>query len=302
MVISAEKGRKIAMSHTEQTAYFALIRAGRAIATPAAVADLLKVSFVRASHILYQLNRKGAARRIGKGKYAVLAPEAMRGTGQFVQDPLIVAAQLMELSKRDYAVAYASAAYLHGLLEQTPQTTQVMVAHYQRPVRLSQAQLIRFVIASAWKLFGTAQTKYQDQVLMVTDPEKTILDCLDRLDLAGGLDQAARILASAASGGKLDARKLARYARLMRNRSLIQRLGYLLERGKLLPEATKVLQPLERPVPCLLDPASPRRGKLDPRWQVYENIAIPASRATRPTTPSSWTSRTGSSTWSASGT
>lgn len=262
------------MSHAEQTAYFALIRRGSSIATPAAVADLLQVSFVRASRILYQLNRKGAARRIGKGKYAIRAPEAMRGTGQFVQDPLIVAAQLMKLAKRDYAVAYVSAAYLHGLLEQTPQAVQVMVAHYQRPVRLSLAQLIRFIRASPWKLFATAQIKYQDQVLMVTDPEKTVLDCLDRLDLAGGLDQAARILAAAVSGGKLDGRKLVRYAQLMRNRSLTQRLGYLLERGKFLAEAAKALQPLKRPVPCLLDSASPRRGKLNPRWQVFENAAV----------------------------
>ena len=279
MVIDAENGRKIEMSHTEQTAYFALIRAGRAIATPAALADLLRTPFVRASRILYQLNKKGAARRIGKGKYAILAPEAMRGAGQFVQDPLIVAAQLMSSAKRDYAVAFASAAYLHGLLEQIPQTAQVMVVHYQRAVRLSRAQLIRFVIASRWKLFGTAQTKYLEQILMVTDREKTVLDCLDRLDLAGGFDQAVQILAAAAAGGKLDARKLARYARMMRNRSLIQRLGYLLERGKLSPEAAKALQPLKRPVPCLLDPASPRRGKLNPRWQVYENAAAPSRRA-----------------------
>jgi len=274
MVISEEKGREIAMSHTEQTAYFALIRAGCTIATPAAVASLLQMSFVRASRILYQLNKKGAARRIGKGKYAVLAPEAMRGTGQFVQDPLIVAAQLMKLAKHDYAIAYASAAYLHGFLEQTPQTAQILVAHYQRPVRLSQTQLIRFVITSSWKLFGTMQTKYQDQVIMVTDPEKTVLDCLDRLDLSGGLEQAAQILVAAASGGKLDGRKLARYAQLMRNRSLVQRLGFLLERGRFNPEAAKALQPLKRPVPCLLDPGSPRRGKLNPRWQVLENAKV----------------------------
>lgn len=278
MVINAEKDRKIEMSHTEQTAYFALIRAGCTVATSAAVAGLLRMSFVRASRILYQLNIKGAARRIGKGKYAVLAPEAMRGTGQFVQDPLIVAAQLMKLANRDYAVAYSSAAYLHGLLDQIPQTAQVMVAHYQRPVRLSHAQLIRFVIASPWKLFGTTQIKYQDQILMVADPEKTVLDCLDRLDLAGGLDQAAQILAVAASGGKLDGRKLARYVHLMRNRSLIQRLGYLLERGKLLPEAVKALQPLKLPVLCFLDPASPRRGKLNPRWQIYENASVSLRR------------------------
>ncbi len=275
MVIQTGEGRTVSMSHAEQTAYFALIRAGSGIATPAAVASLLQISFVRASRILYQLNKKGAVRRIGKGKYALVAPEAMRGTGQFAQDSLIVAAQLMKLVKRDYAVAYASAAYLHGLLEQIPQTAQVMIGHYRRAIRLSQTQLISFVLASHWKVFGTADMKYQDQVIIVTDLEKTVLDCLDRQDLAGGLDQAAQILAAAVSGGKLDARKLARYAGLMRNRSLIQRLGYLLERGKLLPETAKALQPLKHPVPCLLDPASPRGGaKLNPRWQVFENAKV----------------------------
>ncbi|MHB2027008.1 MAG: type IV toxin-antitoxin system AbiEi family antitoxin domain-containing protein [Elusimicrobiota bacterium] len=275
MVIQAGQNRTVSMSHAEQTAYFALIRAGSGIATSAAVASLLQISFVRASSILYQLNKKGAARRIGKGKYAIVAPEAMRGTGQFAQDPLIVAAQLMKLVKRDYAVAYASAAYLHGLLEQIPQTAQVMIGHDRRAIRLSQTQLIRFIHASPWKFFGTEEMKYQDQVLIITDPEKTVLDCLDRLDLAGGLDQAAQVLAAAVSGGKLNGRKVARDARLMRTRSLIQRLGYLLEREKLLPETVRTLQPLKHPVPCLLDPASPRGGaKLNPRWQVVENAKV----------------------------
>ncbi len=149
----------MAMSHTEQTAYFALIRAGEKIATPARVADLLQVSSVRAARILHELSKKGAARRVGKGKYAVLAPEAMAGPGQFVQDPLIVAAELMKLAKRDYAVAYASAAYLHGLLVQTLQEAQVMIVHCRRLVRLNQTQIIRFVIASPWKLFGTTRVK-----------------------------------------------------------------------------------------------------------------------------------------------
>lgn len=262
------------MSHVEQTAYFALVRAGRRLATPAVVAGLMGVTPVRATRILHQLNKKAAARKIGKGLYVVLAPEAMRGAGQFVQDPLVIAAELMTMAKREYAVAYLSAAYLHGILEQIPQAAQVMVAHYRRPVRLSKTQVIRFVIVLPWKIFGTVQLKYQEGILAVTDMEKTVLDCLDRTDLAGGLEQVAQILAAAAAGGKLDARKLARYAKQMRNRSLVQRLGYLLEKGRLLPEAAKALQPLRRPVACLLDPGSPRRGRLNPRWQVVENLQV----------------------------
>lgn len=274
MVSDSIESRPVAMSHTEQTAYFALVRAGEKLATPARVAGLLGVSSARATRILHELSKKGAARRVGKGKYVVLAPEAMTGPGQFVQDSLVVAAELMKLAKRDYAVAYASAAYLHGLLEQTPQETQVMIAHYRRAARLGPTQLIRFVIASPWKLFGTTQTKYQEQTIAVTDPEKTVLDCLDRLDLSGGLEQAAQVLAAAGRDDKLDPKKLVRYAKLMRSRSLLQRLGYLLERGKLLPSAAKALQPLKHPVPCLLDPAAPRRGKLNPRWQVFENASV----------------------------
>ncbi|MDD5658098.1 MAG: type IV toxin-antitoxin system AbiEi family antitoxin [Elusimicrobia bacterium] len=262
----------VAMSHAEQAAYFSLVRAGRSVATPGLLAQLLHVTSPRATLILHQLNKKGAARRVAKGLYAVRAPEAMSGTGQFIQDPLVVAAQIMGLAHREYAAAFLSAAYLHGFLEQTPQAVQMMISHFRRPLRLTQAQVVRFVNVSPWKLFGLVQLRYENEVLMATDPEKTVLDCLDRTDLAGGLEQAAQILAAGA--GKLEARKLARYAKRMRNRSLIQRLGYLLDKGRLLPDAAAALWPVQRAVPCPLDPAVPRQGRLNERWLVIENAAV----------------------------
>ena len=75
-------------------------------------------------------------------------------------------------------------------------------------------------------------------------------------------------------GNLMETRKLARYAKRMKNRSLVQRLGYFLEKGGLLPNAAAALRPLNRAVPCLLDPTVPRQGKLNERWHVVENVSL----------------------------
>lgn len=260
------------MSHAEQTAYFALIRAGRAVATPAVLADALSITASRAARLLFQLKVKGAARQIGKGKYAILPPETLTGSRQAVQDSFVVAAQLAALWKQEYAVAYASAAYLHGLLDQIPQVAQVAVTSRRQPVKLSETQLIRFVTVLPSRFFGITQLRYGGTALNLTDLEKTVVDCLDRLDLAGGLDQAAQVLK--ASAEKVEPRKLLTYARRLKNNTLLQRLGYILDKTRLLPAVGNALLPLKHPVPSLLDPRAPRRGRLHPKWQLIENVCL----------------------------
>lgn len=263
---------RIAMSPTEQTAYFALLRAGKVVATPSVLAGLLEISFVRATKILFQLRKRGAARKIGKGKYVILAPEVLQGTGRFVQDPLIVTSQLMEILKQQYAVAYLSAAYLHGLLEQLPQVGQVMVTKRRPSIRLSETQAVEFVTVVTWKFFGIIQTRHGGGAVAVTDVEKTVVDCLDRLDFTGGVEEAGRIVLRAAE--RMDPRKLVRYAKALRSIPLLQRLGCILERGGLFPEAVKALLPRKNAVVRLLEPTAPREGRLSPKWRLIENVEL----------------------------
>lgn len=263
-----------AMSPREQRAYFAMMHAGRKVASPQVLAELLGLSALRAAQLLAALGAKGAARRIARGRYVLVAPEAMHGTGKFAQDLLAVTAEFMELEGQDYAAAYLTAAYLHGLLEQIPQTVQVAVTKQRRELRLSESQRVRFVAVLPRNFLGTVELRYADRIVKATDLEKTVLDCLDRLDLTGGLSQAVDILRAALD--KIESRKLLDYAKRLRNRSLQQRLGYILEQERVLPEVVKGLAALKHPVPCLLDPHGSREGRKNDRWHLRINAEVPA--------------------------
>ncbi len=60
---------------------------------------------------------------------------------------------------------------------------------------------------------------------MLSTPQKTLVDCLDRPDLAGGVVEVARIV----SGGAVDAdiKDVADIALSMKSTALLQRLGFL---------------------------------------------------------------------------
>jgi predicted transcriptional regulator of viral defense system len=260
------------LSPLEQRAYFALVRAGRKVASPQVVGELLGLTAIRSAKVLAALKAKGAALRLGRGKYALVSPEAMQGTGAFVQDPLAVAAEFLELEGQDYMAAYLTAAYLHGVLEQVPQTVQIMVTKQRRELRLSESQRVRFVAVLSRNFFGSQELRYGDRLVKASDLERTVLDCLDRLDLAGGLAQAVDILRAASD--KLDGKKLFGYAKRLGSRSLQERLGYILERLGLLPDVANALSSLKHPVPCLLDPQGPRGGKVSDRWHLWVNAEV----------------------------
>ena len=261
-----------AMSHLEQRAYFGLLRAGRRVASPELVASILGMPVLRSAKILAALKAKKAAVWLAKGRYAIVSPEVMQGTGTFAQDPLAVAAELLELEGQDYMAAYLTAAYLHGVLEQVPQEVQIAVIKRRREIHLSESQKVGFVAVLPRNFFGAVELRYGDRLVKVSGLEKTVLDCFDRLDLSGGLAQALDILRSASE--KIDGKKLLAYAKRLGNRSLQERMGYILERLRLLPKVADALSALEHPVPCLLDPQGPREGKVHDRWHVRVNAEV----------------------------
>ncbi len=61
----------------------------------------------------------------------------------------------------------------------------------------------------------------------MADAEKTVLDCLDRPQSAGGIPEVAATLKN--GQGRLDWAKFADYALRFRSQALLQRLGYLVD-------------------------------------------------------------------------
>ena len=223
-----------------------------------------------ARKLAHGLVRKGWLQRVGRGEYLLAparhGPEAIADT-----DPLRFGARLA----RPYYFGYATAAELLGLLPQASRIYYV-VTPVRGGARVLHAGEFRRIHVHRDRFFGMTRLRRRGESLVVSDPERTILDCLDRPELAGGLGGVVRILESARN--RLDWGRLDRYLDRLGRRSLRLRLGFLLERlptGPSLPQGwarRTDVRPHEPFVPLGAPKEFGRKGPHDPRWHIIRNV------------------------------
>lgn len=267
----------IRLSHLEQTVYFACQRRGVNLLDADVVTRVAGISRKHAVNLLSSMARKGALYRIGRGRYVVIPPDVLYERKSYVIDPHRIVDELMRANGagRLYYVAYQSAAAIHGAAHQLPFALMVATPRQRRPIKLGQAR-IQFVQLKPQKFFGFQEMPYHEARLNVSDREKTILDCLDRFDLCGGIDEVARTISILVEEAESD--KLLNYLRRMDNQVLTQRLGLILER---LSTVQAVDEDLISNIARLvgkhvypLDPHGPAGGTLDARWRIRENVDV----------------------------
>ena len=267
----------IQLSHLEQTIYFASQRQGINLLDADVATRLIDVSRKHAVNLLSSMARKGALYRIGRGRYVVIPPDVLYGRKGYVIDPHLIVDEVMRADGEGdaYYVAYQSAATLHGAAHQLPFALMVAVPQQRRSIELGQAQ-IAFVQLKQSKLFGFHRMTYRETRLNVSDREKTILDCLERFDLCGGVDEVARTISVLVE--EIAADKLLDYLGWMDNQALTQRLGLILEHlGTMQAIDEHLLADIARLVGehvYSLDPHGPDEGEVDARWRVRENIDV----------------------------
>ncbi len=127
-----------------------------------------------------------------------------------------------------YYFGYATAASHHNLTTQARYTILIVTQKALRP-RSFRNITFNFVNLSKNKYFGFQKTKVFDVYVNMSDIEKTVLDCIDKMEKSGGIGEVTHIIASASS--LIDWNKLIDYAIKMETISLLQRLGYLAERA-----------------------------------------------------------------------
>jgi len=267
----------IQLSHLEQTIYFASQRQGMGLLDADTVTDLVDVSRKHAVNLLANMARKGALHRIGRGHYAVIPPDVLYQRKSYVVDPHLILDELMQTNGSSdlYYVAYQSAAAIHGAAHQLPFALLVAVPRQRRSIEMGQAQ-IQFVQLKPEKLFGFQQILYHDVPLNVSDREKTILDCLERFDLCGGVAEVARTISTLME--EIEPDTLLNYLQRMDNQALTQRLGLILERLSTVQEIDRAMTgriaQLVGEHVYSLDPHTPEAGALDSRWRIHENIDV----------------------------
>lgn len=219
---------------------------------------------------LHELETKGWIERLERGKYIIIPLEAGPGR-EWSENPFIIAAQLVQPA----AVAYWTALHHWQFTEQVPRITYVQTTTRKVPSRKTVLGTeFQFVTVMARKFFGHGRGSIGRYGYRITDREKTILDCLDRPDLSGGIPEVVKALRSA------DGIRWAHqddYLVRMGSGAVVKRLGFLVERmGLRIPEREERLARWRERLThglAMLDPSSPREAhRIETRWRVQVNL------------------------------
>ena len=167
--------------------------------------------------------KRGQARRLARGLYA-------SNVGAFrdrTPNVLLVASK----AAPDSVLAYHTALEAHGVAHTPARTVYFLSSKTMAPFTVRGYRFKR-VAAQAVRLPPSVTTTYVtdvragDTLLAVTTRERTLVDCLARLELADGLEELLRSVGSFTTMASAD---VARYSAALGSPTLVARAGWLLD-------------------------------------------------------------------------
>ena len=217
--------------------------------------DALNIEKGAVYYHIRRLERDGIIERIGRNRYIITFPSRR------ASDPFILSSVMVPES----AVGYWSALNYYGLTEQMPRITYVLT-----PVRRNYRNLenkgIKAVIIRRNKFFGFRELQISGRAVRITDPEKTVADCLDRPANCGGILEVAKALRFG-----IDMERTVEYLRKMNSNAGMKRFGYISEVMGLdisgLDEEIKKVKGYPS-----LDPTLERKGHWNTKWGLLVNV------------------------------
>ena len=236
--------------------------------------DRFALDAQQARGLAYRLARRNLIRRVKRGMYTILDPADWQGRHAVGVDGYWAAANAVR--GEPYYLAYYTAMEFHEMLQHPLRTVFVAVRKQHRPLAFGAIQ-IRFVTLAAGKFFGDEDRRTdQGHVVKVAQLERTFLDCADRPELCGGIEEVFRGFVRRT--GDLDADRLLRFVHRLGKPVVTKRLGLLLELAggdpELLLELEQTAGRLKRFVP--LDRTAPIDGaQRNRRWELIVNTDIP---------------------------
>ncbi|MCE5190187.1 MAG: hypothetical protein LLG08_00150 [Actinomycetia bacterium] len=219
-----------------------------------------------AYNLLVRATKKGSVDRVMRGVY-------VSRSGRFSlqePDPYLVAATVSP----DAVMVYHSALELHGLAHSPSRRVQYSTAKTTPPFTYRDFEYRRYAPP---KMSETAQQPQESTTLVrrpegvvrVTTRERTLVDCLNRTDLAGGLEEALRSLAGLPY---VDASHVLAYLRSLGTATAAARTGWFLEqRAREWYVSSDSLQEMRAMVgkgPYYLS-RSNEAGTWVPEWRLY---------------------------------
>lgn len=222
---------------------------------------------------LHHLVRSGWLLRVRKGLYVISS--AAPGTSPVHEFEIAMALV------NPGAISHWSAMHYHGLTDQAPRKVFVLTTTDASVPRRPASDgkncegayrvgdtLYQFVQTKPDRYFGTEKVWVGEVRVMITDPERTLIDGLSMPHYCG--DFAEVLHAFRVRGGKLDVERIVGYA-LRLGAATAKRLGWVLEELGFTEAQLQALLAVPIKGYRPLDPTGPRRGSCNPRWMIQDN-------------------------------
>jgi predicted transcriptional regulator of viral defense system len=260
------------LSTQESKVVLALTERRRREVTRAEIIKELGGSEKAADHVIESLRRKGWLERATWGKYLLIPPE--HGPDAIGDSNLLALASRIA---DPYYIGFGTAAAHYGLTTQHRNVIFVVTPVRLRAREVGEAR-VRIVNLSKNKFFGFEPVDVLGYTVIISNREKTAIDCIERPDLAGGVGEAATIFATASR--RLDWMKAANYLERIESGAMARRFGWLTDHVKadMPPDIReRILQLAAKSRKTWLGPsARARRFKdvigYDETWRIFVNV------------------------------
>jgi predicted transcriptional regulator of viral defense system len=257
------------LSSQESRIVLALTEEKRREVSREEIVSLLGVSARAADHVIRSLQHKGWLARAGWGRYLLIPPD--QGPDALGESNLLALASRIT---DPYYIGFSTAASHYGLTTQHRRLIYLVTPNHVRGTRIQETQ-VRIVNLSPRRFFGFKPVDVFGYQVMMSDREKTVLDCIDRPALAGGIGEAAQIFATAVR--RFDWQQALEYLDRIHSASLARRVGFLTDHVKAeLPAnvSERLLKAADRPGVSFF---GPRKSSSDVigyqgKWRLTVNV------------------------------
>ncbi len=243
-------------------------QAGGDVITVGDVSTALRLDRSEAAKVLARWNAQGWVKRLRRGYYAPV-PLDMQGQEQVLEDPWVMVPELFG----EACIGGWSAAEHWGLTEQLFRSTCVLTT---KPVQSKELTIqgLPFTLKHVKRdaFFSTRAVWRARARVLVTTPEKTIVDMLDDPALGGGIRHVADCLGNYFTRDDADSKALIATADKLGNGAVFKRLGFLAETLRGADAIVDACRTRLSSGNAKLDPAISCR-RLVTRWRLW----VPAS-------------------------
>jgi len=219
--------------------------------------------------VIFRLKRKGILTAIKRGVY-FYSPLESGPAGSSINEFLIPS---VFFPRGNYYIGYSTMYNYYGFTDQIFQTMYVLNTSLQREKTIGNMRF-KMIKISPRRMYGFEKIKIKDTEVIVSDKERTLVDMLYFSGPVGGLKIAFDILREQAKDREIDVSKLIKYAVGFPNVSSRKRIGFALEQAGLSDKMLRsLLKSVEKTSLVTLYPSKSRKGKINRKWMVIENVA-----------------------------